>query len=134
MNQFKQSLKLTAATFEYSFLVSYSYLKRGGYVFIGGSSKLAKPAAKSFAGFWGNFINSVKRCRIPKKENQQERYLLLEQKLIEMDNRMAVLEKFGVKAPPPPEPKEKKKPVTQDKRMLLQSILQENIMLKKSKT
>ena len=121
-NTFHETGKYTCATVEYMGLFSYSVVKRGGLLVTGSVRTVARPVAKVVT--WPFEFACGKTTGIFTSKKQKEKIRGLEEKLMDLDQRLTSLEKYGL-APVPEDPLAKKeKDLPEDKRFVLQQILQ----------
>ncbi|MBF0465217.1 MAG: hypothetical protein HQK94_09070 [Nitrospirae bacterium] len=133
------SIEYSAASMEYSGLVIYSFIKRGGVLFLQPVVKVTLPLWEKAGNLNGivyrkaleGLKKSLKSVKSLKKffTIEGEKLESIEQRLIDMEGRLAYLERHGVMAT-----KEglqvKGKKLTDEKMMFLRTIVSENIELR----
>lgn len=140
----EEVLGYSQASLEYSVLVLYSYIKRGGLIVLDPLEKMASPVVgrvgtavgRTFKGV----LNGMKKIFVQGESAMTaERFDAIDKRLTEieaalaalgsLEKRLAYLEKHGIIATQEGGLQVKGKKLTEDRLMLLQTIVKENIDL-----
>ena len=121
-NTFHETGKYTCATVEYAGLFSYSIVKRGGSLVTSGAWKVARPVARAVSWPFGFVWDKTTGVFTGKKE--KERIRGVEEKIVELEQRLVNIEKYGVIPAAGASRPKKEKDLEEDKRFVLQQILQ----------
>ncbi len=125
-NTFNETGKYTLATVEYTGLFSYNILKRGGRAANTGIRKVTTPVAS--AVWWPFGFIKDRTYGIFRSKEHEEMIRGLTEKLAQVEERLAEIEKYGV-ATAGVAPR-KQKAVSDDKKFFLKGILDETKSLK----
>ena len=120
-NTFHETGKYTCATVEYAGLFSYSIVKRGGSLATSGAWRVTRPVAKVVTRPFGFVWDKTSGIFTSNKEKEKIR--VLEEKLMDLEQRLDALEKDGVVLAAAAS--QVRKELDEDKRLVLQQILQE---------
>lgn len=127
-NTFNETGKYACATVEYAGLVSYySMIKRGGIVKIS-LRKIIMPITAAIC--WPFAVVEDKAGVIFRSKEHEEKIKSLEEKLMEIEKRLAFIEEHGVA--PGLEPGKKGKRLDEERRIVLQAILEANKLLRET--
>jgi hypothetical protein len=129
-NAFNETGKYTYATVEYAGLVSYSVLKSGGTVVNDGIQKIISPVASAIC--WPFAVIKDKTSVIFRSGEQQEKIKGLEEKLMEIEKRLAFIERHGVVSALEGAHGKKEKRLDEERRGVLQAILEANKLLRET--
>ena len=129
-NTFQETGKYTCATAEYFSLFSYSLLKRSGSLVTTGVCRITSPVA----AFINRPIALVKKKSFIsfRKKKHGEKIESLERKLLDIEERLAQIEKHGVIPDAGAGYRKRVKSLTEDRRLVLKEILEETKSLKES--
>ena len=123
LNTFHETGKVTCATFEYAGLLSYGMIKRGGVLVAGGVEKITTPVATVVS--WPYDFIKDKTSSVFKKRHKENIKGLLE-RLAQIEERLARIEKYGViPASGEAAARKRKKELREDKKFVLKGILEE---------
>lgn len=125
LNKFGEAGKYGCATAEYTGLVSYSYLKRGGNVVAKITSPVTSVVFRPFAYIRDRTSKVLGRVAL-----DPEVLRGLEEKIMRIEERLALIEKRGVG--PAERRVSRKKKLDEGKREVLQMIVQENLLLREA--
>ena len=129
-NAFNETGKYTYATVEYAGLVSYSVLKSGGTVVNDGIQKIISPVASAMC--WPFAVIKDKTSVIFRSKEQREKIKSLEEKLMEIEKRLAFIERHGVVPGLERVPGKREKRLDEERRSVLQAILEANKRLRET--
>ncbi|MBF0559097.1 MAG: hypothetical protein HQL08_09985 [Nitrospirae bacterium] len=134
-----EMLGYSYASLEYAGLVMLSYVKRGGMTVLDPLEKIALPAWSKVRSMYG-LAATVRWFRERKMANMAERLDAIDKRLLDIEDsiatkealdriekRLAYLEKHGIMATKEGGLQVKGKKLTEDKLMLLKTIVRENI-------
>ncbi len=127
-NIFNETGKYTCATVEYAGLVSYSMIKKGGIVEKVSLRKITMPVKAAIC--WSFAVVGGKAGVIFRSNEHDEKIKSLEEKLMEIEKRLAFIEEHGVVPGLEPGKKEKGLEVEEERRIVLQAILEANKLLR----
>ena len=123
LNTFHETGKYTCATFEYAGLLSYGMIKRGGILVAGGVEKITTPVAAAVC--WPYDLIKDKTSSVFKKRHKENIKGLME-RLAQIEERLARIEKYGViPASGEAAARKRKKELREDKKFVLKGILEE---------
>ena len=125
LKAFNRAGKYGSATAEYTGMVSYSYLKRGGRAVAKITSPVTSAVSRPFA-----YIRDRASKVLGKVAFDPEVLKGLEEKIMQIEKRLASLEIRGVALVE--RPVSRKKRLDEGKREVLQMIVQENILLREA--
>ena len=129
-NTFQETGKYTCATAEYFSLFSYSLLKRSGSLVTTGVCRITSPVA---AVIKRPFALVKKKSSISfRKKKHGEKIESLERKLLDIEERLAQIEKHGVIPDAGAGYRKRVKALTEDRRLVLKEILEETKSLTES--
>jgi hypothetical protein len=128
-NTFNETGKYTYATAEYAGLVSYSMLKRGGMVVKVNLGRITRPVTAAI--YWPFGVIKDKTSAIFRSKEHEEKIKCLTEKLAEVEERLAKIEKYGLISVSEAVAVKKGKELTEDKLLVLKEILEETISLKR---
>ncbi|MEE8399641.1 MAG: hypothetical protein V3S89_11595 [Desulfobacterales bacterium] len=123
LNAFNETGRYAYATVEYTGLVSYNMVKRGGIFAYTGVRKVTDPVAATVVRPFV-FVKDKTGILFGMKA-REERIKELEGKLVSMEQRLASIEKHGIVPAGDASVTKKKKKVDEGKRLVLQGILEE---------
>jgi hypothetical protein len=123
LKAFNEAGKYGCATAEYTGLVSYSYLKRGGSAVAKITSPVTSVVSRPFA-----YIRDRASKVLGKVAFDPEVLKGLEEKVMQIEKRLASLEKRGVALAE--RPVSRKKRLDEGQREFLQMIVRENLLLR----
>ena len=127
-NTFNETGKYTYATVEYAGLVSYSVLKSGGMLVNDGIQKIISPVASAIC--WPFAVMKDKTGVIFRSKEHEKKIKSLTEKLAEVEERLAKIEKYGLIPVSEAVAMKKGRKLAEDKRLVLKEILEETISLK----
>jgi len=127
-NTFNETGKYTYATVEYAGLVSYSMLKSGGMVVKVNLGRITTPVKAAI--HWPFAVIKDKTSAIFRSKEHGEKIKSLTEKLMEIEKRLAKIEKYGLISVSEAVAMKKGKKLTEDKLLVLKEILEETISLK----
>lgn len=127
-NTFNETGKYTCATVEYAGLISYSMIKRGGMVVKVSLRKITVPVTAAIC--WPFAVVEDKAGVIFRSKEHGEKIKSLEEKFMEIEKRLAFIEEHGVV--PGLEPGKKEIRLDEDRRIVLQAILEANKLLREA--
>jgi hypothetical protein len=125
LKAFNEAGKYSCATVEYAGLVSYSCLKRGGSAVAKITSPVTSAVSRPFA-----YIRYRASKVLGKVALDPEVLKGLEEKIREIERRLASIEKHGLVTAARPIPLEKETRLDSEKRNILRAIVEENILLR----
>ncbi len=127
-NTFNETGKYTCATVEYAGLISYSMVKKGGTVVKVSLRKITMPVKAAIC--WPFAVVEDKAGVIFRSKEHEEKIKSLEEKLMEIDKRLAFIERHGMVSGLEPGKKEKR--LDEERRIVLQTILEANKLLRET--
>ena len=129
-NAFNETGKYTYATVEYAGLVSYSVLKSGGTVVNDGIQKIISPVASAMC--WPFAVIKDKTSVIFRSREHGEKIKSVEEKLMEIEKRLAFIERHGVVPGLERVPGKREKRLDEERRSVLQAMLEANKLLRET--
>jgi len=129
-NAFNETGKYTYATVEYAGLVSYSVLKSGGTVVNDGIQKIISPVASAMC--WPFAVIKDKTSVIFRSREHGEKIKSVKEKLMEIEKRLAFIERHGVVPGLERVPGKREKRLDEERRSVLQAILEANKRLRET--
>ncbi len=129
-NAFNETGKYTYATVEYAGLVSYSVLKSGGMVVKVSIRKITMPVTAAIC--WPFAVIKDKTSVIFRSREHGEKIKSLEEKLMEIEKRLAFIERHRVVPGLEAVPGKREKRLDEERRSVLQAILEANKLLRET--
>jgi hypothetical protein len=120
---FQETGKYTCATAEYAGLFSYSVVKRGGLLMTDSLRTVTRPVGKAVT--WPFGFVWEKTTGVLTSRKQKARIRGLEEKIVELEQRLVHIEKHGVILAGEVYRPKKDKDLDDDKRIVLKQILQD---------
>jgi len=128
LKAFGRAGKYTSATAEYTGLVSYSYLKRGGSAV----AKITRPVTSAISRPFV-FVKDGAGKVFGKMAPDAKVLRRLEEKILQIEDRLSLIEKHGVVTAARPIPPEKEARLDAGRREILRAIVEENIQLRRGR-
>ena len=126
LKAFVRAGKYGCATAEYTGLVSYSYVKRGGSAV----AKITRPVTSAISTPFGLIKDGAGKV-LGKMAPDAEVLRRLEEKILQIDDRLSLIEKHGVVTAARPIPPEQEARLDAGRREILRAIVEENIRLRR---
>ncbi|NVM22903.1 MAG: hypothetical protein HWN68_14110 [Desulfobacterales bacterium] len=120
--------KYGCATAEYTGVVSYSYVKRGGNAVARATMHVASAISRPFV-----FVRDGAGKVFGKRTTDAEVVRRLEQKILQIDERLSLMEKRGVVSAVRPILPEKEGRLDAGRKDVLRAIVEENIQLRRGR-
>jgi len=132
LNTLNEAGKYTCATAEYACMVSYSYVKKGGNALMGNVLKITSPVASTISRPFV-FIKKGASKAFGKTTHDVEALKRFEEKILQIEDRLSLIEKHGVVHAAKPISPGKEIRLDPEKRKLLHAIVEENKLLTDSR-